>query len=90
MFQLDVIKKILNKAWIQASRKRSPQVAQTRQNMQLVSELICSLDDDPHSHKFKEKPAGISRRTVRRFVNQYLQPKMSKRVMGHVINEFRL
>ena len=53
-----------------------PKSARNRQNIQRVSKLICSQDDNRHSHKSPheiEKETGISRSTVRRIVKQDLQ-----------------
>jgi len=55
-----------------------------------VSELICSQEDSPQSHKSPreiERETGISRRTVQRIVKQDLQLQTYKRVIGQVINE---
>ena len=53
-----------------------PKSARNRQNIQRVSKLICSQDDNPHSHKSPretEKETGKSRSTVRLIVKQDLQ-----------------
>ena len=50
-----------------------------------MSELICSQDDDPHSHK---SPREIERETgISRIVKQDLQLKTYKRVIGLKLNE---
>ena len=59
-------------------------------NIQRVSELICSQEDNPHSHKSPreiERETGISRGTVQRIVKKDLQLRTYKRVIGQVINE---
>ena len=48
-----------------------PKSVRTVQNIRRVSELICSQEDNPQSHKSPreiEKETGISRRTVQRIV----------------------
>lgn len=55
-----------------------------------MSELICSQDDDPHSHKSPreiERETGIPRSSVQRIVKQDLQLKTYKRVIGQKLNE---
>ena len=74
-------------------RKRGsgrPKSARNRQNIQRVSKLICSPDDNPHNHKSPreiEKETGIYRSTVRRIVKQDLQLKTYRRIAGQMLNE---
>ena len=61
-----------------------PKFSRTAQNIRFVSELICSQDDDPHSHKSPreiERETGILRRTVQRIIKQDLQLQPYKRVI---------
>lgn len=67
-----------------------PKSVRTVRNIRRVSELICSQEDNPQSHKSPreiERETGISRRTVQRIVKQDLQLQTYKRVIGQVINE---
>lgn len=67
-----------------------PKSARTQQKIERVSELICSQDDDPHSHKSPreiERETGIPRSSVRRIIKQDLELKTYKRVIGQKINE---
>src|SRR6185436_1687173 len=67
-----------------------PRSARTQQNIERVSELICSQDDDPHSHKSPreiQRETGISRSSVQRIVKQDLHLKTYKRMIGHKLNE---
>jgi len=53
-----------------------PKSERTVLNIRRVSELICSQEDNPQSHKSPreiERETGISRRTVQRIVKQDLQ-----------------
>ena len=72
-----VIKKIDTDGTTERKRGSGrPKSARNRQNIQRVSKLICSQDDNPHSHKSPreiEKETGISRSTVRRIVKQDLR-----------------
>ena len=86
-----VIKKIDTDGTTERKRGSGrPKSARNRQNIQRVSKLICSQDDNPHSHKSPreiEKETGISRSTVRRIVKQDLQLKTYKRIAGQMFNE---
>jgi len=67
-----------------------PRSARTQQNIERVSELICSQADDPHSHKSPreiQRETGISRSSVQRIVEQDLQLKTYKRMIGPKLNE---
>jgi AraC-like DNA-binding protein len=67
-----------------------PRSARTQQNIERVSELICSQDNDPHSHKSPreiQRETGISRSSVQRIVKQDLQLKTYKRMIGQKLNE---
>ena len=67
-----------------------PKSVRTVRNIRRVSELICSQDDDPHSHRSPreiQRETGISRSIVQRIIKQDLQLKPYKRVIGQVINE---
>jgi len=67
-----------------------PKSAGTQQNIERVSELICSPDGDPHSHKSPreiERETGISRSSIRRIVKHDLQLKTYKRVIGLKLNQ---
>ena len=86
-----VINKIENDSTTERKpRSGRPRSARTQQNIERVSELICSQDDDPHSHKSPreiERETGIPRSSVQRIVKQDLQHKTFKRVIGQKINE---
>ena len=86
-----VIKKIDNDGIIERKPGSGrPKSARTRQNIERVSELICSQEDDPHSHKSPreiERETGIPRSSVQRIVKQDLQLKAFKRVIGQTLNE---
>jgi len=88
-----VIKKIDNDGIIERKPGSGrPKSARTRQNIERVSELICSQEDDPHSHKSPreiERETGIPRLSVQRIVKQDLglQLKAFKRVIGQTLNE---
>ena len=67
-----------------------PRSARTQQNIEQVSELICSQDDDPHnpnSPREIERETGIPQSSVQRIVKQDLQLKTYKRVIGQKLNE---
>ena len=67
-----------------------PRSVRTMRNIRRVSELICSQEDNPHSHKSPreiERETGISRGTVQRIVKKDLQLWTYKRLIGQVINE---
>ena len=67
-----------------------PRSVRTQQNIERVSELICSQDANPHSHKSPreiERETGIPRSSVQRIVKQDLQLKTYKRVIGQKLNE---
>ena len=55
-----------------------------------MSELICSQYEVPHSHKSPreiETETGIPRSSIQRIVQQDLQLKTYKRVIGQKLNE---
>ena len=87
----ELLKKIDTDGTTERKRGRGrPKSARNRQNIQRVSKLKCSQDDNPHSHKSPreiEKETGISRSTVSRIVKQDLQLKMYKRIAGQMLNE---
>lgn len=89
------VSRVINKIDNDESTERKPgsgrpKSVRTQQNIVRVSELICSQDDDPHSHKSPreiERETGIPRSSVRRIVKQDLQLKTYKRVIGQKLNE---
>ena len=66
-----------------------PKSARTNDNIALVSELICSQDNNPHSHKSPceiERDTGISRATVRRIAKHDLKLNTYKRIIAPKLN----
>lgn len=66
-----------------------PKSARTDANIKLVSELICSQEDKPLSHKSPreiERQTGISRSTVQRIVKKDLALNQYKRKIGQQLN----
>jgi len=60
-------------------------LARTDANIELVSELISSQDDKPHSHKSQQeiqRVTGISRSSIQRTVKKYLALNQYKRTAG--------
>jgi len=58
-------------------------------NIKLVTDLICSQENQPHSHQSPreiERDFGISRSSVRRIIKHDIQLKTFKRVSGQVVN----
>ena len=58
-------------------------------NIELVSELISSQEDKPHSHKSPreiQREMGISRSSIRRIVKKYLALNQYKRTAGQQMN----
>ena len=66
-----------------------PKSARTDANIKLVSELICSQEDNPLSHKSPreiERQTAISRSTVRRIIKKDLALNQYKRKVGQQLN----
>jgi AraC-like DNA-binding protein len=86
-----LIKKVDNDGTIERKQGSGrPKSARIRRNIERVKELICSQEEDPHSHKSPreiERETGISRSSVRRIVKLDLQLKTYKRVIGQKLNE---
>jgi inhibitor of nuclear factor kappa-B kinase subunit alpha len=66
-----------------------PKSVRTDANVAVVSELICSQEDQPHSHlspREIERQTGISRSSVRRIVMKDLALNQYKRIVGQQLN----
>lgn len=66
-----------------------PKSVRTDANIELVSELICSQDDKPHSHKSPreiQRVTGISHSSIQRIVKKDLALNQYKRIAGQQLN----